>query len=360
MRKHITQCLILFVISVNVYGQTKQTNFGIGYTPGFLLAHRADIKNLASHNYGLEMSYEKSASHLQWGKHYNKPIIGLGLLYYNLGKKETGHAVGPLFTVKYNVAQTKYTDVYFRMGAGIGFLTRKFSVNDNRRNQAIGSKLNGSMQFSVVGHTDFKALGSKYIEYGAAISHYSNAAFKMPNLGYNIPSFFLRYGLGFKNTEVRTDTLLKVKPNWIIQPSLIFGMKQRNFASPQSFYHKGFQIKAVKKHNYIKAYRFGIDLLLDKTYKYSEDVTYPLDSISFLDQLEIGASVGYQWNVGQVDIYGEIGAYIYKPAVLKDPLYQRMGLIYNITDKIKMQGALRFHRGVADFFELGLAYNLVK
>ncbi|MFT7100923.1 MAG: hypothetical protein ACJA19_001431, partial [Bacteroidia bacterium] len=46
------------------------------------------------------------------------------------------------------------------------------------------------------------------------------------------------------------------------------------------------------------------------------------------------------------------------PTVLKNALSQRMGLVYNFNDHLSAQGTLRFHRGVADFFEIGVCYTL--
>jgi hypothetical protein len=53
-----------------------------------------------------------------------------------------------------------------------------------------------------------------------------------------------------------------------------------------------------------------------------------------------------------------MGAYLYKPTVLKNALSQRLGLAYKFNQKLYTQGMLRFHRGVADFFEIGLGYQL--
>jgi hypothetical protein len=326
------------------------------YTPGFLLAHRADIKNLAAHNYGLEVSYETEKSESQWGAHYARPIVGYGLLYYNFGREETGHALGGMVHVKLNVLSFKKSDLKFRMGAGLAYLTEKFDVYDNRRNQAIGSHLNGSMQFGLVYH---RALRRKdYIEAGVSISHYSNAAFKVPNLGYNIPSFTLRYGLGVGKADsvsIHNNSFSK-HTDW--RCTFIYGKKQRNFAKPKDFYNFGLQFRGIRHVSPVRAWRYGIDYTLDKTYKYAEDDQYPMDSVTLGEQSEIAVAAGFQWNFGKVDVVAEMGAYIYKPTVLKNALSQRMGLVYNFNDHLSAQGTLRFHRGVADFFEIGVGYTL--
>lgn len=337
-------------------GQTYKNYVSTSVTPGYLLAHIADLKHLAAHNVGIELSYEREVGYKDWGQFYANPTVGLCVLYYDLGRPEAGNAIGALFTTKLKAGEIGKSDLNFRMGAGLAFLSKRFDPYTNKRNPAIGSHLNGSMQFAFVMHTP---LEKNYLEYGISISHYSNAAFKMPNLGYNMPSFTLRYGFGVNETQQENQLFEHTAATpWTLNSLLIFGKKERDFANPQAFYHYGLQIKAIRSVNEVKAWRFGWDGLLDKTYMFSEDPTVALDSIVFNDKLEMALSGGYQWSIGKVDVIAELGAYIYKPAVLKNPLLQRVGLVYNVNDNITVQGALRFHRGVADFFEMGVGYTV--
>lgn len=353
MRIGLTYILLCSVLLANAQDNSY---INATCTPGFLLAHRADLLGLASHNYGVEVSYEKDQFNTDWGAYYKKPSVGYGLLYYNLGKEETGHAFGLFTHVKLNVLKAGRSDVRFRMGAGLAYLTKKFDIYTNRRNQAIGSHFNGSMQFGLVGHTP--VLSKNYIEYGLSISHYSNAAFKVPNLGYNIPSVTIRYGFGLaEKTAKKEDRIVADrKIDW--RAVLIYGKKQRGFGDPINFYTYGTQLRGIKSVNDVKAWRFGIDYTLDKTYKYSENNFIDLDSISIAEQSEVALAAGFQWRFGKVDVIAEIGAYVYKPAVLKNPLSQRMGLSYAVSKHWNAQGTLRFHRGVADFFEIGVGYTL--
>ena len=344
-------CLLLLFSA----GAQNREYLSVTATPGFLLAHRADIKNLAAHNWGVEVSYELDRNNTNWGSHYRTPTIGFGALYCNFGSAITGHALGGIAHMKFGILRTEKVDVRLRMGAGIAYLTEKFDPYENRRNQAIGSNLNGTMQFGLLGHLNF--LKKDYLEIGISITHYSNAAFKVPNLGYNIPSVTVRYGLGMgegKPIEESGEEL----PKWAYRGMLIYGKKQRNFAAPQDFYNFGIQLRALYNLSEVKAWRMGIDYTMDKTYKYSEDPFYPLDSISFSQKSEIAVAGGFQWSFGKVDVIAEIGAYVYKPAVLKNALSQRIGLVYRVTPHLSTQGTLRFHRGVADFFEIGLGYTL--
>mgnify|MGYP001157501512 FL=1 len=347
---------LLFIFSYD-FNFAQDNNFvSLSTTPGFLLAHRADLKNLAAHNYGIDVSLEKEKENTHWGSYYNKPSIGYGLLYYNLGREQTGHAFGLLSHIKLNLISIRDIDVRFRMGAGLAYLTKKFDIYENRRNQAIGSHLNGSMQFGIVARKELA--NSDYIETGISVSHYSNAAFKVPNLGYNIPSLTLRYG--FHNKKQISPIAEPVqninKLTWTT--ILIYGRKQRNFANPKDFNLWGIQIRGLLNKNSVKSWRFGLDYTIDKSYMHSINPDLPADQIAMIDQSELALAGGYQWGFGDVNLIAEMGAYVYKPTILKNAFSQRLGLAYKINSQLYTQGMLRFHRGVADFFEIGLGYQL--
>lgn len=347
---------ILFLLCFVVISFAQSSHFvSSSFTPGFLLAHRADIKNLAAHNVGFELSYEADRANTPWGKYYKTPSIGVGLLYYNFGQEISGHAWGALTHVKMGLWQNSKVDLRFRMGAGIAYLTRKFDPVDNRRNQAIGSHLNGTMQFGLVSH--IKLAKKDYLELGLSITHYSNAAFKVPNLGYNIPSITARYGLRVGQTKKVEDNSADYQ-KWSYRATAIYGKKQRNFANPVDFCNVGLQLRALRSQSLVGAWRMGLDYTADKTYKYAEDPSNVPDYISIVDQSEVALAGGYQWSFGKLDVIAEGGLYIYKPAQLKNPLSQRLGLAYRMTEHLSTQGTLRFHRGVADFFEIGIGYTL--
>jgi hypothetical protein len=335
--------------------QLSQASVGGGIAPSFLLAHRPDLKNLAAHNIGYEIGYEQDFSSSNWGQHYSQPNLGYSLLVYNLGKAETGWAIGGLLTTRFHLAGNSKNSLSFRMGAGLGYLTKKFETFDNRRNQAIGSHINGNLQFALLYRKTFK---NYYIEPGIGIAHYSNAAWSMPNLGYNIPGVMLRCGYSFEKPLNIQDTALIYTPKHSYVLSLAYGKKERDFAKPQVFHNYALQARYRISTKPARFWRAGLDATLDKTYRYAKDPYYPLDSLKIGEQLELGISIGREWKLNKVGIIAELGGYIYRPEDLKKPGYQRIGMNYSVTPHLQLQGALKFHRGVADWFEMSIGYLL--
>lgn len=325
--------------------------------PGFLIAHRTDLKNIESHMYGVELQWEQSKSAAMWTNYYKEPVLGYGLSVFDLGRDETGQCITVHANLRFTIAEMGKTDLQLRLGTGMGYLTKVFDPYKNRRNQAIGSHLNAFMQTAFLLKTD---LNKASLQYGIGISHFSNAAFKMPNLGYNLPSLFFRYSARSHTTsqnELSHEVLLGLKKKQI-SITAVYGQKERNFAKPVTFNNKGVHVRYLHKRSPIGLLRFGVDAMLDKTYKYSENTQVALDSISFSDQLELGLAAGHEWNAGKLGFIMEVGAYVSKPADLKKPLYQRMGFRYDVWKQFSLHGSLKFHRGVADYFEWGLMYSI--
>jgi hypothetical protein len=158
--------------------------------PGYLLAHTPTLKNLESHIFALESQIEFGQSHKEWAENYKHPVTGFGFNYFNFGREETGWAVSLQGTVKFNVVYFRKNALAVRFGAGVGYLSEMFDPETNLRNQAIGSHFNGFMQTAFMfehpmARSDFSA--------GLVLSHFSNGAFSMPNLGVNLPSLYIKY-----------------------------------------------------------------------------------------------------------------------------------------------------------------------
>ena len=63
---HLGFFIVLLCICKPNFAQDN-TYLSLSSTPGFLLAHRADLKNLAAHNYGFDISFEKEKENSSWG-----------------------------------------------------------------------------------------------------------------------------------------------------------------------------------------------------------------------------------------------------------------------------------------------------
>lgn len=331
--------------------------------PGFLLAHVPYLKNIESHTVGAELQIELDQSNTRWGRHYNAPVTGFGVNYINFGRDETGWAVSLQGNIKFKLIEKEQGALSFRLGAGIGYLNRIFDEVNNLRNQAIGSHLNGFMQTALFYE---RQLANSEIAAGLALSHFSNGAYRMPNLGLNLPSLYLRYSRDvnwFDDLKAPKgidpwlpDTALM--PVWNYAITGIYTHKERTLSNPAQFTLFGVQTRAIYARSIKHSWRVGLDGMFDKTYAYVRDIETDLDTVSYWSQFELGVAVGKSWNFGKLQVVAEVGTYLARPTTYKRTIYERIGLTYHLTEHLGLQSTLKFHRAVADYIEWGLAYRL--
>ncbi len=125
-----------------------------------------------------------------WHEAQKLPVFGLAFSYLNFGDKEifgTGVGLMPNLNLRFLKRKRFYGD--FRFGVGLAWLNRPFNYASNPTNNAIGSNLN-----TIVGFR----FGTNWIinEHwttlaAVSLTHYSNAASSLPNLGINIPALNL-------------------------------------------------------------------------------------------------------------------------------------------------------------------------
>lgn len=348
----------------NGNGPPSKFEIGVNIHPGFLIAHRPDSRNLAGYSFGTEVLINQkyfSESSKLWTS-YRGIQRGLSIFYFDLGDKDLlGNAIGISPNITTTLLSNNNASLKLRAGTGIAYLSKKFDAMSNRRNMAIGSHLNGVMQMTVFAQYETDRLR---LNAGAGITHFSNASFKFPNLGVNMPNVFLGAQADFNTGSLFLYDLIKDK-GYInmggLELRLGYAYKESGLVKPQSFHirqlHAAYTMypKNFRGH---RMWRTGFDMNLDKTYAYSLNDKVDLTSIALIDQLELGVFGGTEWRLGKVDCYFDLGFYVFKPNQHKFFTYQKLGFKYNVTPQIFLQSALKTHFGIADYFEWGIGYRL--
>lgn len=330
---------------------------GLNYYPGFLVAHRDDSKNLESHINGFELQISKQQSVQPWAKHYHKPEVTLSLLYMQMGSAElTGNAFAVMPGFETSVYSMKNSELRVRFCTGLAYLTKKFDVYQNRRNQAIGSHLNGVMQGFFTWKKQFPSIPMQ-IQTGIGLTHFSNGSFRVPNLGVNMPSLFIgsHYLLNQRpRKNPIKDTINPVK--W--QMYAAYGFKERSLTNTTGFHIINLGLTRLKNVSILRSWRLGTDLFIDKTHHFIEYPGESLKGLNPLEMTELGVYVGHQVLVSRVYFKTDIGFYLYKPSNNKFITYQRLGFNYHFNQKFYVITALKTHFGIADHFTWGLGYRL--
>jgi len=334
---------------------SKSYTVGFNYLPGFLIGHRNDIKNMEAHVQGVELQLKSKTPENYWSTFYSKPQLGLKIFYMDLGLDISGNVFSVIPHAEFCWKSYKNGQLDFGVGTGVGYLTEKFDAKENPRNQAIGSNINAALQVSI--NLNHHLTDQWIFTAGATITHFSNGSFRTPNLGVNMPTatMGLHYNFGERNHEFLDRDSMVWHP---YQVSVAYAFKEQNLARPQPFHLFNANLTYLKPKNYTRDFRFGADVFLDKTHVYYKDPNAPRTGLSPFEMTEIGVFAGYQWLITRISLIGDIGVYLYKPSDAKFQTYQRMGLLYHVTDDMFIKSTLKIHFGTADFFDFGIGYKI--
>jgi hypothetical protein len=225
-------------------------------------------------------------------------------------------------------------------------------------NHAFSTHLNVALSAQLRGECKISNTWSYFA--GAGITHISNGAYRMPNLGLNTFSLFTGFSKSFgkENRFISSgDKINEKNRNWDCSVFLLGGVKEINPYGGTTYFAGYLNIELTKKH--LQYTRFGLSL--DVTYDASEYDCIIFQSLPAVDRLKttrIGISGGYVWSFGNLSLDLYFGTYLHEANALYGRVYQRTSLRYPLSDRVKMSIAFRNHKGKADFIGLGLGYRI--
>ncbi|MFQ5334464.1 MAG: acyloxyacyl hydrolase, partial [Flavobacteriales bacterium] len=161
---------------------------------GFIAPHSTGMKNLIrAHVPAFELALELPATgRKDWEILYRYPSWGLSWYYADLrNPEETGIATGLYPFVNFPLIRRSRFLFQYRLGWGMAYLSKRFERVENHKNIVIGSHINAIIGMRL--ETAWQLSGRLYAHTNLALTHFSNGAYKMPNLGFNI----LAAGAGF-------------------------------------------------------------------------------------------------------------------------------------------------------------------
>ena len=297
-----------------------------------------------------------------WEAFFNYPEYGFCYAFLDLGSPDytgTAHCLFPYLNFHFFNNQSPL-NLYLRTGVGFGYIEKIYDAETNPLNYAFSTNLNVVLNAQLQGI--WKMNNTWALSAGIGIIHFSNGAYKMPNLGMNTVSLFtgISHSFGKENRYMAWKNKINEKnKNWDCSVFLLGGIKEINPIGGKKYFSGDLNVEVTKKH--LQYTRFGVSL--DATYDASEYDCIIFQALPAVDRLKttrIGVSGGYEWLFGDfsVDLY--LGTYLHEPNPLYGRIYQRSSLRYSLSNRLKLTATFRNHKGKADYVGLGFGFRLTK
>ena len=301
----------------------------------------------------LSLSKETSGKTV-WEQLYNYPEYGISLYYSTLGNdKVFGRevAVYPHFTAHY--ISTERFDLDNKVGMGLGYVTKRFDLEENFRNIAVGSRLNIHFSFE---------LGARYrlalrteVHAGLAFNHFSNANSAEPNLGINWVTAY--GGLSYRPgnlTEHRINEIPPHKRETEFALLVALGAKSTRALTSDRYLTSSISFELNRK--VWPKFHFGIgpDLFFDSSTETEMEALSRFGHKGIYD-FRTGIHISQEIVYNRFSLILQEGVYLLLTDKVGDNImYNRAILRYKVTKKFLVNFAMKSHLHILDYPELGI------
>jgi hypothetical protein len=298
--------------------------------------------------------YRKLNGKKNWHKTYRQPEQGVSLYHGSVGND----SILGKFTGLYGfihipiIRPSESFRLDWQFGTGLGYTPKIYDPINNPKNIAIGSHINGLICLGLYSKHYF---GRNKISLGLDITHFSNGAFGVPNLGINIfyGSFSYARSLGKIKEYERILPLEDKFKNWTVGATGIFMMKETYNDNPKKYPVYGLNLYIRK----LLATKAGVEISLDLISKQAIKAYFPEIPKSQWDIFQMGLFAAYLLPIDHFHFVFGMGAYIKDKFQPEDPIYHKIGVRYQFNNGINLQWVLKTHFGRADYSEAGIGYS---
>ncbi len=356
---------LLLVTGINAAGFSQQAEKPLIITPtfhyGFIIAHHSDMEYLTQGHVTISEICFSRPTHGEnyWNQLFKFPEPGLSLCFFDLGNPKN---LGNLFSIcpymDFPFNKGVHTRICFRAGGGLSYLTKPFDPVTNYKDIAIGSHVNGFMNFRLTVKQEISK--RLRLDFGVGMSHCSNGAMKQPNLGLNMPTVDLGIGYSLYNCPERKpmDSLPVCNRNRFFAFGIAGALSQISPAGGKDFGAVILSGSVYRRWNHKNLWNVGLEIFYNEA-NYQE-IFRTDHTVQRVQYIQPAAKIGYALCAGRMSMPMEIGFYFYdKVSGETVPMYERIGLRYQVNDRILLGSTLKVYFARAEFFEWGITYRLI-
>jgi hypothetical protein len=290
-----------------------------------------------------------------WHTDYLLPVYGLAMLYTDLGSPgRIGAAVRILPYMHLPFVRNERMSVGLRVGWGLGVISKPFDRLENGKQIAIGSRLNTAIQLMAEYR---RRIGRWTLSAGLGLDHWSNGAYRLPNLGLNYVS--TSFGVGYSLAKADEQHVVAIpgerseeRPEWRIIAAAGINEAGAPYSGQRSvFVLQGTRGWSISRRSVLSV---GVDVLNKGTLAIMQPHLAERGRTALT---QLGFHGGYALRFGRGELFMQLGAYVYTPAPDRQPMYQRIGMRYRSGRRLLWNISLKSHSAVADHWEFGVGYR---
>jgi Lipid A 3-O-deacylase (PagL) len=363
--------LILFFLAGNLRVVARDGLFSGKYIDpawysGSVLPQNNNIRFLVHehlHAFQLNAGINTDGSR-EWHQYLNYPRLGVGFYHSNLGNDQIFGKVNALYgTVAIKTFPRRFfINLEHNLTAGIGILTKHYSLEKNPLNVAFGAPVAFFLQYGLVVPVrvtpDFEIYG------GPCFTHISAAKIIQPNLGLHMVMF--RVGGRYNLTRVEYKNKYERQPLPVVNRHQIMlvaggGIKQYNRLTPEKYGIYFLSSQYSYKVSHVFGLGGGLDFYLDNSVK--PWIRDSQNKQARFDQIfHSTVHLAFLLYIGELAFLIQPGTYIYQNfGGYHDWFIYKFGFRYQISERYSVGAILKAHwLAKADFLELGVGYSFLK
>ena len=359
---------LLLIIRCPVKAQLGRKNYEIEARMHYgYLYFQHDKYHSALGRYSMHApAYEFSLHRNTYGEHrwevlHNYPSIGLTIYYSGFRNDSISAELGRVFAfypyINFPITPNERSQLTFKLGVGVSYLTNKFDPKENYHNYAIGSHVNAAVNLSF----EYRQRIFNRLHWVTSIglTHFSNGATRTPNMGINIfsaatgfswylakPKDLIDFKLRPKNYLFEFDG----KRHFVTDVQYTLGIKDlsQQYGTHQYFFIHNIAANLMLQLTERDRLGVGIEFVNDNSAK----VTHPEW------RNEIGFLVSYEMLLDRVSFMFNVGLRNNEPLPAKAFLfYQKVALRYYFDDNLFATLAFTTYDIKADFIGIGIGYH---
>ncbi|UMB52465.1 acyloxyacyl hydrolase [Lutibacter sp. A64] len=364
MKNLILTFFLLFTVLVSSQTATtiEHNTVQMDFFYGRPIEHDKKLKKAIDGNsYGVLLSINNnSTKNSTFNKLYNYPKRGFSFLYQNFNSDVLGEVFGGYRHFNYKLKNTATSNLKLIAAFGVGYATKSYNAISNPNNHAIGSKLLASaylkLQFLKLLNKERLSLNT-----GLSLIHFSNIAFKNPNLGIN--TINLHLSLNYLLDPLKTPP--QQENTSILDKKLYFNLILRGGYNESLEIDSGlFPFYAVtfyasKTINNFSTFTFGTDYFKSEFLKNHIKIKNLEEGKNYNenDYARIGLFVGHELIQNNFSFISQIGYTIYYPFPYVSRVYERFGLKYKLGKHLFSEVTMKINLFRAEALEIGFGYK---